>query len=212
MNTKPNPPPCPPWQAEKRMSSTDKIWILTDIETYTSSMYGCSTEQRWFKVGAYDMRTSHIGFVRFSTDDAKAMLRAGLPAPLWHAPQSHGIEVKRLAHGDGQEKGRFRVRMALVDLDPSLRLIVPAAVKAFQDAVHRPNATAGMWKDLVAFVAREKQIENAALGMTGLFIASDVQAVVGVGVNVLPVLKRMVEEERRLERFGKTRGTKYRVL
>lgn len=213
MTTKPAPPPppCPPWQEERRLSSGDRIWIFTDIETFTSALYHWSAEQRFFKVGAYDLRTRCIGFFKFTRDDAKGLLRAGLLPPPWSAPQSHGFEVTRLAHDGGQAKGRFVVTVKLLDIDPALHAIIPAAKRAFWHAAHHPNAKPDMWKDLVDAVAHEKRIETAALGMTGLFSASDVQAIVGVGVNVLPVLKRMVEPERRLERFGRTRGTKYRV-
>jgi len=208
MTTKPQPPK-PPWQAEKRLSSSDKIWILTDIETHSSSFRPGSAEQWWFKVGAYDLRTNCIGFIRFSIDDVRGILRAGLPAAPWNAPLAHGIDVTRLAH-EGKCEGRYAVTVKLVDIDPALHSIVPAAKRIFRDAYLSPNAVPGMWKKVVDEVAREKQIEAAALGLIGLFSASDVHALVGAGINVSPVLKRMVNDGR-LDRFGKTRGTQYRV-
>ena len=200
---------CPTWQPEKRLSSDDRIWILTDIETHSSSFRPGSAEQWWFKVGAYDLRTDCIGFVRFSIDDVRGMLRAGLPAAPWKAPLANGIDVTRLAH-DGKCEGRYAVTVKLVDIEPALHTIVPAAKRVFRDAYLSPNATLDMWKELVDTVAREKQVEAASLNMTGLFSAGDVQAIVGAGINVSPVLKRMVKDGR-LDRFGKTRGTQYRV-
>lgn len=211
MTASPRPrPTCPSWQEPKRLSSGDKIWILTDVETSTSSFYSWSTEQEWFTVGAYDFRSECIGFFKFSLDDGRGLLRAGLPAPPWNAPQVNGIEVSRLAHDNGEAKGRFVVTVKLVDIDPKLLAITAAAKRAFWDAGLNPNAEPGMWSDLVAAVVQEKKIESAALGRTGLFTAKDVEAVVGGGVNVLPVLKRLVNDGR-LERFGRTRGTQYLV-
>lgn len=206
--TKP-PPACPSWQETKRLSCGDKILILTDVETSTSSFYPCSAEQRWFTVGAYDFRTECIGFFRFSLDDAKGLLRAGLAPPPWNAPQACGVEVSRLAHRGGEEKGRFVVTAKLVSIDPSLLGIIPAAKKAFWHAGFVPNATPDMWKDLVDAVAKEKQIENVILGMNGMFTANDVALLVS-GDNYSPILRRLVKEGR-VERFGRTRGTQYRV-
>ena len=117
--------------------------------------------------------------------------------------------MTRLAH-DGKCEGRYAVTVKLVEIDPALHAIVPVARKVFRDAYLSPNAMPGMWKKVVDAVAREKHIEAASLSMTGLFSTGDVQAIVGAGVNVSPVLKRMVKDGR-LDRFGKTRGTKYRV-
>jgi hypothetical protein len=134
---------CPTWQPEKRLSSDDRIWILTDIETHSSSFYPSSAEQRWFKVGAYDLRTNCIGFVRFSIDDVRGMLRAGLPAAPWNAPLAYGIDVTRLAH-DGRCEGRFVVTVKLLDIEPELHAIVPAARRIFRDACRRsPRSAAG---------------------------------------------------------------------
>ena len=211
MTESPRPrPSCPSWQEPKRLSSGDKIWILTDVETSTSSFYPWSTEQEWFTVGAYDFRSECIGFFKFSLDDARGLLRAGLPAPPWNAPQASGIEVSRLAHDNGEAKGRFVVTVKLVDIDPKLAGITAAAKRAFWDAGLTPNAEPRMWSDLAAAVAEQKKIESVALGRTGLFTAKDVQAAVGIGASVLPVLKKLVEDGR-LERFGRTRGTQYRV-
>ena len=101
--TKP-PPVCPSSQETKRLTSGDKIWILTDVETHFSSFLPWSTPQRLSKVGAFDFRTSRIGFITFSLDDVRGILRAGLPPAPWSSPQS-GIEVCRLAHRGGEEKG-----------------------------------------------------------------------------------------------------------
>lgn len=209
MNSKPKPPPAPPWQDERRLSSGDRIWILTDIEIYKSAMYQWASEQTWYKVGAYDFRTGCIGFFRFSKDDARGLLRAGFSPPPWTAPQP-GFEITRHAHDDGEEKGRFVVSAKSFDVPAALQAIVPAAKSAFWHAPHTPNATSGMWKDMVDAVGLEKSIEAAALGMVGWFSAGDVQAIVGAGTNVSPVLTRLTDEER-LHRIGRTRGTKYKV-
>lgn len=201
---------CPSWQETKRLSSGDRIWILTDVESYSSAFLAWSTPQQLFKVGAYDLKTNCIGFFTFSLDDVRGMLRAGLPPAPWAVPQPHGIEMSRLGHGDGNKEGRFVVNVKLVDVDPAILGVVPGAKKVFSDAGLSPNATRDIWKDLVASVAVEKKVEVAALGMIGLFSASDVQAIVGVEVNVSPVLKRL-EKEWKLQRFGRTRGTKYLV-
>lgn len=210
MNPKPKPPPCPSWQEPRRLASNDRIWILTDVETYDSAMYHWASEQTWFKVGAYDFRTGCIGFFRFSKDDARGLLRAGISPPPWTSPQQRGFEVTRVAHHDDEEKGRFIVTMETFDIPSPLQAIVPAAERAFWHAPFTPNATPGMWGNLAAFVAMEKKIESVALGMVGWFSAGSVKALVGVGTNVSPVLKRLVDEER-LHRVGKTRGTRYLV-
>lgn len=204
------PPPAPPWQDPKRLSSGDKIWILTDVETYDSAMYHWASEQTWYKVGAYDFRTGCLGFFRFSKDDARGLLRAGFPPPPWTSPQSHGIEIARRGHEGGEEKGRFAVTVKLLDIPPEVQAIESAAKSTFWHAAHAPNATADMWKALVEVDTKEKMIESVALSMPGWFSAVDVKAIVGVGTNVSPVLTRLVDEDR-LHRVGKTRGTRYLV-
>lgn len=200
---------CPPWQDTKRLSSGDKIWILTDIETSTSSFYPCSTEQRWFTVGAYDFRTECIGFFRFSLDDVRGILRAGLPPAPWRSSQSHGVEVFRLAHEDGEEKGRFVVTVKLFDIPSEVKAIESAAKSAFWHAGLTPSSTPGMWQDLVDAVAKDKKIEAAILGTNGMFTANDIALLVP-GDNCSLILRRLVKEGR-VERFGRTRATQYRV-
>src|SRR5947209_4397721 len=93
------------WQVEKRLSSRDLIWILTDICGYSSSFHEWSPEQQWFRVGVYDLGTKKLGYVRFGIDDARALLTAGLQPPPWPQPAARGVEVTRQAHrADG--KGR----------------------------------------------------------------------------------------------------------
>jgi hypothetical protein len=87
---------------------------------------------------------------------------------------------------------------------------IPRNATRADNAYLSPNATPGMWKKVVDSVAREREIEAAALSLSGLFSASDVQTIVGPGSAVSPVLKRMVNDGR-LKRFGKTRGTQYLV-
>jgi len=173
-------------------------------------MYHWASEQTWYKVGAYDFRTGCIGFFRFSKDDARGLLRVGLPPPPWTSAQPRAIEVARRGHDDGEEKGRFAVTVKIFDIPPEVQAIESVAKSAFWHAAHAPNATPDMWKALVEAEAKEKMIEFVALSMTGWFSAGDVQVKVGVGTNVTPVLTRLVDEER-LHRIGKTRGTRYLV-
>lgn len=118
-----------------------------------------------------------------------------------------GIQTKRLAH-DGEERGRYRVTMTTVQLPEELLALGGRIRARFESCGFSPNATPGMWEELVARVAREKRIEEVALAMSGSFSAGTVRAVVGAEVNVTPVLRRLVDEGR-LIMSGKKRGTRY---
>jgi hypothetical protein len=116
------------------------------------------------------------------------------------------LEVKRIAH-TGQEKGRFKVEITLIDLDDASTWIGP---QAFHRAGHRPNATWGMWHKLASRVALEQAIETTALSMVGRFSAGDLKKALGQDVNVGHVLARLVDEKRLLP-SGKKKGARYEV-
>lgn len=183
---------------ERRLSSGDSILILTDVQIYTSSMYHWASEQLWFRVGAIDLKTNEVGYFRFSTDDARAMLAAGVPPPPWVSPQTVGLTVKRLSHSTGKVMGRYKVSIVSQPIPVNILADVPAIAKAFQRLGHKPNAVPGSWSKLVAAQAQEEAIENAALSIDGVFKAGDVKAMVGETVNVTPVLRRLIQEGRLL--------------
>lgn len=210
MNTPSLPTPSLQWQDEKRLSSGDLLWFLTDVQSEWRQFYTNSTPQQWFRVGALDLKTLKLGFVRFSIDDARSIIRAALPPPPWGAPLPYGIEVKRFAHIGGEEKGRFKEEMTLIDIPQDIAWMGPVGREAFRRAGHSPNAVWGMWKKLVVRWDQAKAIEVAALGMEGRFSAGDVKDVVGKDVNVTPVLTRLVDEKRLLP-FGQGRGRTYEV-
>jgi hypothetical protein len=106
-----------------------------------------------------------------------------------------GIALHRESHG-GNREGRYRTRATLLDLDPEIIALAPMARKKFASEGHYPNSTLGMWRDLELRARLENAIERAALGMSGIFKASDVRAIVGSGINPSSVLKRLVLEGR----------------
>lgn len=196
-------PPSPSffWQPkEMRLSSGDRILIVTDIYTYRESLYPCSARQAWFRVGAVNLKDNRVGYWRFSIDDARALLKSGLPLPSWDSPQSVGVEIKRLCHATGNKMGRFHVTASLVS--------VPAEVLAKTHALrnhferkrgHVPNFVPGSWDGLAKVVAREIAIEAAALVMVGIFKAGAIQKLAGKAVKsdqITRVLRRLVEEGR----------------
>lgn len=202
------------WRPEKRLQSQDRLWVLTDTYTEWRSFRDYATPQKFFRVGCYDLRTGKICFVRFSVDDVRGFLKAGVPPAPWPGGLSSGIEVKRLAHGEGEEKGRFKVDVTLVDIPSDLAWVGPVARAAFKKEDHRSNSSLGMWRKMADRVAQEKAIEKAALDMKGSFSAGDVKnevkKVLGREVAVSATLKRLVEEKQLLP-FGKKRGRTYEV-
>lgn len=196
------------YEGEKRLRSKDRVWLVTDVQSYTSAMYGCSTPQRWYRAGALCLDTNHLALVEFTKDDVRAMLKAGLqPAP-WAAPRPYGIEVTRIYHGD-QEKGRFREMVALIDLDPELKKHGAMLRKRFEREMGiRGNTTPGVWKEAVAWAARANAIERAALSLDGWFAARDVKAIVG-DINVSATLLRMVKDGLLIPNGKARRGSKY---
>lgn len=198
------------WQPEKRLQSQDRLWILTDTYTEWRSFREDATPQKFYRVGCYDLRTMKIGYVRFSVDDCTGLLKAQILPPPWPAGLAHGIEVKRMAHDGGEEKGRFKVDITLLDIDPAMAWIAPAARILFRRDGHWPNSTRDMWKKRVDRVALVKSIEAAALGMAGRFSAKDVHEKLGRKVPVSHVLRHLVNEKRLLP-FGEKRGRTYEV-
>lgn len=201
-------------QPEKRLASGDKFWFLTDIQAEWRSYYSNSTPQRWFRVGAFDLKSRKVSYVHFSLDDVSGLLRAGMNPGPWLAPRSHGVDVKRIAHCGGKEKGRFNVDITLIEIDPTDAWIAAEARRLFAKDGFWVNSTRDMWKKQAESVAQEKAIEAAALARTRQFAARDVKAdvkkVLGREVSVSAVLKRLVEE-RRLVPFGKGRARTYEV-
>ena len=200
-----------PWQGEKRLRSGDRVWILTDTHHFTSALYGCSTPQRWYRVGGLDLASQRLGYFTFSTDDARALLRAGIDAPPWKIFQACGIELTRRYHGATRE-GRFRERVARIDLDPALAAQGPALRGYFERSLSfGGNAVPGMWRQIVARAQSEKAIEKAALSMVGWFAAGDIKKVVREGVNVTRVLARLVLEQRLVPNGKTKRAARYMV-
>lgn len=207
----PSSPPnvIPSWQPEKHLQSGDRIFIVTDVERFTSKYYGWSTPQKLFRVGIYDLATGRIGYANFGRDIASFMMKAGLPAPPWTRPMQFGVAVYRASH-DGEPNGRFRGRVELVQLEPAIASIGPIARKLFSRGSSTPNAVPGMWQDLEDRAREENAIEAAVRGMAGSFSAGDVKKIVGKDVDVTPVLQRLVAEGTLLPPTGKKRGTRYR--
>jgi len=199
------------WQGVKRARSGDRFFVLTDTQTHYSAMYGCSTVQQWFRVGAVDLRTMKLGYVDFSIDDIRALLRSKVsPAP-WKQPHAVGIELTRLYHGP-KKQGRFRERVTLIDLDPVLLAQGPRLRAYFERHLYfTGNSSAGMWTELEQRAAELRAIEEAALSMTDWFAARDVKAQAGNDVSVTRVLKMLVAEGRLVPNGKKKGGARYMV-
>jgi hypothetical protein len=197
------------WQPPKRLRSGDKIWIVTDTFECYSRYYDFSDEQLWFKVGAIDLETNCIGYYVFGIDDARAMVKAGLPPPPWNQPLTSGVVLARLPHKGKQ--GRFPEMVSLVEIEPKLLALGSVARKTFADDGHTPNSKPGMWQKIADHFMLQTLIATTAQAMIGEFSAGDIQNIVGKDVIVSPVLKKLVLEKRLL-RKGKTRGARYTVV
>jgi len=199
----------PVWQEEKHLHSGDRIWILTDVDTYWSRYLPYSEPQELFRVGIYDLTTQNVGLAHFGKDIAFALVKAGLTPPPWNGPAPFAVELHRRAHYD-ESKGRYLVNVRPIPIDPQWHSIVPHARRMFRNAEHYPNSVHGMWSAMVPRAARENAIERAAFSMVGWFSAGDVKEIAGP-VSVSSVLARLVEDKR-LERNDKrTRAARYRV-
>jgi len=197
------------WQAPKHLRSGDHFWILTDIQAFTESYYAWSPPQQFFRVGIFDLTTRRLGFAHFGRDIAYALLKAGFTSPPWTSPAPFSVSLTRRGH-DGQAMGRYVTTATISPIDPSLTVFAYEARRRFWSQ-HVPNSWPGMWTDLKERADRETAIENVALGMIGLFSAGDIKKVVGLDVDVTPVLRRLVEEGRLLPPVGRKRGTRYEV-
>jgi hypothetical protein len=198
-----------PFGGHKRLKSGDRVWLVTDARSYTDKYLGWSEPQQWFEVGAVCLKTNRLFLVRFSIDDVKAMLKAGiLPAP-WPSHQRQGIGLTRLYHGS-QGNGRFREKVSLIDLDPEL-LKHGASLRAYfeRQVGLRGNVVPGAWKEMQDAADRENRIEAAAISFTDWFSASDIKKLLGEDINVTHTLDRMVEERLLITNGKAKRGRKY---
>lgn len=202
-----------PFIGNKRLKSHDSVWIVTDVRTFTTSLYPWSEPQRWYRAGALDLGSKHLVLAEWSTDDMRAILKAGMAAgigaPPWSSPMSHGFLLTRFSHG-GRDKGRFREEVSLVELNEDIRSFGPALRRHFEknlDVVG--NVHAGALRAVLDWATRENAIEAAALSFSDWFAAGDVKDIVGQDVNVTRTLARMVAE-RVLVTNGKTKkGRRY---
>jgi hypothetical protein len=210
MTTLPTPqPPILDWQPEKHLRSGDRVWILTDVESFESCYLAWSPPQQLFRVGIYDLATKKIGFAVFGKDLAYAILKAGIAAPPWSSPAPFGIQLHREAHDD-DEKGRYRATVELLPIESVVAGVVAEGRRALaSDSEHTPNALAGMWSELAQRAASENAIETGILGMFGPFSAGDVKKAIGdPDADVTPVLQRLVKEGKLLPPTGKKRWTR----
>ena len=99
------------WQEEKRLSSGDDICILTDIQVSRGRYVPQARDQRRFRVGIYDFTAGRFGFLLFTSDDAFALLKAGLPCAPWSRPPPFRIRYHRRSRPS--RSGRLVVRAEL---------------------------------------------------------------------------------------------------
>ena len=210
-NSKPSSLPSPPiWQAEKHLQSGDRIWILTDVQSYGSSYYPWSDPQALFRIGVYDLRTRKVGLANFGRDLAFALLKASLPPPPWKMPLPCGVAIHRVGH-DHEPKGRYLVSVKPVPIEPEWYSVLPGAMRMFFQTAHCANSELGMWDDLVARAARENAIESVALRKTVPFSAGDIRTAIGdPEAEVTSVLQKLVDDGKLLV-SGQKRGTRYRL-
>jgi hypothetical protein len=211
MNSTTNTTPSFQWQEDKRLRSGDKVWFISDAKTFMSAMYGQSRPQTWYRVGGLDLSTTKLGYFHFSSDDSRAMAKAGLDLLPWKVQQSRGIELTRHSHGS-QNKGRFRETVALIELEPVLLAQGPALRSYFENVLgFRGNTKPGVWNAIEVWAARENEIEKGALAMVDWFSAGELKEALGENVNVTPILVRLVKEGRLKPNGKKKRGARYMV-
>lgn len=198
----PSPLTVPTRQPDKMLGAHDRVLFLTGIEREFSAYHPWSKEQELFKIGVLDLATDKICFARFGRDIAFAIIKAGIAAPPWSAPQPVGVEIHRAGH-PGENKGRQHTWATLIDLDPAVLAIAPLARRRILSEGHHPNLPLGSWADLEERAKSELAIEAAALGMLGEFKASDIRAVVGDDARISSVLQRLVREKRLEKVSGK---------
>jgi hypothetical protein len=198
-----NPPAFRWYPEERRLSSGDQILIVTDIYCYRSRMVRSARDQQWFRVGAVNLKDLTVGYWRFSIDDAKAILKAGI-APPWTQPLGEGIQIKRDLHVTGSRMGRYKVTITTVSVPPEIAVEAADLRKLFERKGHQSNLVPGSWSRQQQSANRKLAVERAALSQAGVFKAAQVKEIVGAGINVTPDLSRLVEEGR-LTRVGKKR-------
>jgi hypothetical protein len=199
------------WQDEQRLRSGDRVWLITDVGCFTSAMWGASTPQKWYRAGGLDLATNRLGYFIFSTDDVRAMIKAGIPPAPWKMRQARGIELIRFTHG-GQKEGRFREAVLMIRLDSELLAQGPALRHYFvRNLTFKGNAKPGMWQGIVDWAARENRLEAEALKMVGWFSAGDLKAMTGATGSVSSLLRRLVKERRLLSNGKTRRSARYMV-
>jgi hypothetical protein len=204
-DSKSPPPPALRWYPEeRRFSSGDQIFIVTDIHCYSSRMVKSARDQQWFRVGAVNLKDLTVGYWRFSIDDAQAILRAQIVAPPWTQPLSEGIQVERARHLTGKRMGRYKVTVTTVSVPPEVIAKASELRAHFTRKGHQPNFVVGAWAGRQQSANLKLAVEKAAMSRVGTFKAARVKAIVGGGVTVTPVLSRLVKEGR-LTRVGKKR-------
>ncbi|MEI9941980.1 MAG: hypothetical protein WDO69_32605 [Pseudomonadota bacterium] len=191
------PPPALRWYPEeRRLSSGDQIFIVTDIHCYSSRMVRSARDQQWFRVGAVNLKNLTVGYWRFSIDDAQAILRARIVAPPWTHPLSEGIQIERARHVTGKRMGRYKVTVTTVSVPPEVIAKASELRAHFTRKGHQPNFVVGAWAGRQQSASRALAVENAAMRRVGIFKANRIKVIVGAGINVTPVLARLVEEGR----------------
>jgi hypothetical protein len=202
------------FEGEKRLSSKDRIWIVTDVHAYTSRIFDWATPQQWYRVGALCLETTHLAIVEFTTDDMRQIIKALMAggagsAPPWKMPQQCGLEMLRFSHGN-QEGGRFRQKVNRIELEPDLLKHGPDLHEHFESkyGLHGNLATSAL-QDMAQWAQRENRIETAALSLEGWFSAGMVKEIVGHDSNVSPTLARLVEEGALIPNGKVKRGARY---
>jgi hypothetical protein len=204
-----------PWQDERRLQSGDRVWIITDVASFSSSLYPWSSPQKWYRVGGLDLSTMRLGYFTFSTDDVRALLKAGVVRAPWKVAQRCGFKITRLYHGPSEE-GRFREKVKLVELEADLLAQGPMLRRYFEKALtFQGNSEPGMWDEIEDWARRQNVIEATALAMPDWFSAGDVKRIVettfGTVVNVSPALAVLVGDGLLLSNGKKTKAARYMV-
>lgn len=198
----------PHFQEPKFLKSSDRVWVLTDVETYELEYCQAGRSQTLFRVGIYDLRTKKVGLASFGKDTAHAMLVAGLSMPPWTGPQQHAIEIWRPPHEGGEKRGRYVTRVELLEIDPELLKVLPVASRKLAD--HNPNSTPGMWSALGLAAAKERDIFLAVAAQVAAFSAGDIKRYLGnPKANVTPTLQKLVRHGKLLPPVGTRRWARY---
>ena len=194
----------------KHLAAHDRIWIISDVETYKSAYKPQSVLQTMFRVGAFDLNADRFRVVTFGNDIAYSLIKAGIELPPWKAPQPVSATIVRASHGN-LPQGRFPTSATLEPLDPALVALGPRARKLFAGEVY-PNVEQGAWDALRARAERENRIEAAALAQPDWFAAGELAKITGDTQSLVSAtLVRLVRDGRIVPNGGKKRGAKYHV-